>query len=405
MHSTSRAVSFLCVQLRLTANSDGKPDPNPTSSTAVSGSAAGGVGTALPVTTSTTGSNASGTAIASPSTTAGSSPKNDSSTGTIVKAAAAAAVVVILLAVIGIGFYCWRKKRRQQNFYGGGPSPFGGEKPYSQSAHTSQAELGAYLTQPAPPVPPVPYIQTASSNDHLGPAYQQQGAASPSSSHETPSSAYPLMAAPASQFPGGFAVDHSGYTHTPYSPSQGPASLHSISPPPQSVSPQPTVTTHVSGSGYVMTPAVDSSAAAVRAKHAEREQEYARQAREQEDALLARAASRGASSQAHTSMAQSTVSYSTSDQTYMPPEWKRRWTDSKQRWRACRMSSVKWFTSSGLLLHPYTLLNKRRIQRQAVLFDVHSILLLVCHFWCIPLGVFFNVLIYSIINYTSFTSY
>jgi hypothetical protein len=90
-------------------------------------------------------------------------------------------------------------------------------------------------------------------------------------------------------FPGGFA---GGYAPDPQTVSPSPSLAQSGSPP--SLSPQPTASAHMPGAGYVMAPPNDAVSDAVRAKQAEREEEYARYAREREEALLARANSSGA---------------------------------------------------------------------------------------------------------------
>jgi hypothetical protein len=291
-----------------------------------SNSASGSSRTSSIPTGSTIGVTASATASSSRSSLTPSSILSSTTLKAVIGACAIAALVIG-----GLGFFCWRKKRRSQhtNPYNGMSSTYG-DKPYDYS-HT---ELGAY-----PPPPHVAQSQTPSmptnSYNHLLPAQAQYGMPSPSSHSNIPAS-NPFDTPPLNQyvpppgpppghaFPGGFAIDQGVYPFSVSSTTHGSPSYPSPSSAPSAPPMTSTVTTLVPGSGYVMTAGVDPSAIAVREKHAEIEQEYAQHAREQEDALLARAASRGAlSSQAHAGPSSaSTTSHATSNHSQPPPEWK-----------------------------------------------------------------------------------
>jgi hypothetical protein len=282
----------------LMLDSDGRPNPNPPPVSVSAGAAGGSAsrtsgGSASSGTSSVTDKVASGSAL--PTSTANASSKNI--TGTIIKAAAAGAAVILLIVIIAVGIYCRRKTRRQRrptNFNAvPPPNPWhSSEKPDEVQHMPSQSEVGYQPQEPSPT------FSNGAEYGHAATGRHQQNLASPPSRYGqsasvsddhsvvSPNPYAPPVAAP---FPGGFV---SGPVPTATSPAP---TQYSTSTPPTTSSPAPPASSqvHIPGTGYVLSPPSDANSDAIRAKHAEREQEYARYVYEQEQALLVRAHSQG----------------------------------------------------------------------------------------------------------------
>jgi hypothetical protein len=315
--------------------SDGRPNPNAPPASVSTGAAGGSASR------TSSGSQSSGTSSITPS-----SPNNN--TGTIIKAAAVGAAVILLIVIIAVAIYCRRKNRRQRpsTNFNAVPPPNPSttdEKPDEVQHMPSQPELGYQPQEPSPT------LYNAAGNGPAATDIHQQNSASPLSPYDQPASvsndhfvASPNRYAPpiAAPFPDGFA---SGPVPTVTSPAP---TQYSVFTPQTTLLPAPPSLSqvHVPGTGYVLSPPTDTSSDAVRAKHAEREQEYARYVYDREQALLAQAHGQGPASNSQyqgQSAAPAGPPQSSSQVTYANPHPE--WQAEMDRMRAemARMQAVQ----------------------------------------------------------------